>query len=77
LTSRTWPPTGIPRDTPISTQTDVLRIIEGELKGKKDVRLEADTTKRPANVADLTEEGGQVQPRVAASRTLPEGDDEP
>jgi len=34
---------------------NVMRIIEGKLKGKKDVRLEADTTKRPANVVDLME----------------------
>jgi non-homologous end joining protein Ku len=32
-----------------------MRIIEGKLKGKKDVRLEADSTKRPANVVDLME----------------------
>jgi DNA end-binding protein Ku len=34
---------------------NVMRIIEGKLKGKKDVSLEADTTKRPANVVDLME----------------------
>jgi DNA end-binding protein Ku len=34
---------------------NVMRIIEGKLKGRKDVRLEADTTKRPANVVDLME----------------------
>ena len=34
---------------------NVMRIIEGKLKGKKDVRLEADSTKRPANVVDLME----------------------
>jgi DNA end-binding protein Ku len=34
---------------------NVMRIIEGKLKGKQDVRLEADTTKRPANVVDLME----------------------
>jgi DNA end-binding protein Ku len=34
---------------------NVMRIIQGKLKGKNDVRLEADTTKRPANVVDLME----------------------
>jgi DNA end-binding protein Ku len=34
---------------------NVMRIIEGKLKGKKDVRLEADSTKRPANVVELME----------------------
>jgi DNA end-binding protein Ku len=34
---------------------NVMRIIEGKLKGKKDVRLESDTTQRPANVVDLME----------------------
>lgn len=34
---------------------NVMRIIEGKLKGRKDVRLEADATKRSANVVDLME----------------------
>jgi DNA end-binding protein Ku len=34
---------------------NVMRIIEGKLKGQKDVRLKADTAKRPANVVDLME----------------------
>jgi DNA end-binding protein Ku len=43
-----------------STFTDrytenVMRIIEGKLKGKKDVHLEEDTTRRPAKVVDLME----------------------
>jgi non-homologous end joining protein Ku len=32
-----------------------MRIIQGKLKGKKDVRLEEATAKRPANVVDLME----------------------
>ena len=34
---------------------NIMRIIEGKRKGKKDVRLKDDTTKRPANVVDLME----------------------
>jgi DNA end-binding protein Ku len=34
---------------------NVMRIIEGKLKGKKDVHLEEDTTRRPAKVVDLME----------------------
>jgi len=34
---------------------NVMRIIDGKLKGKKDVRLKDDTTKRPANVVNLME----------------------
>jgi DNA end-binding protein Ku len=34
---------------------NVMRIIEGKLKGKKDVRLEDGTPKRPANVVNLME----------------------
>jgi DNA end-binding protein Ku len=34
---------------------NLMRIIQGKLKGKKDVRLESDTTKRPATVVDLME----------------------
>jgi DNA end-binding protein Ku len=34
---------------------NVMRIIEGKLKGKKDVHLEEETTRRPAKVVDLME----------------------
>jgi DNA end-binding protein Ku len=55
---------------------NVMRIIEGKLKGRKDVRLESDATKRPANVVDLMERlrrslehTAKGQPK-AASKTL-------
>jgi len=34
---------------------NVMRIIEGKLKGKKDVRLKEETARRPAKVVDLME----------------------
>jgi len=34
---------------------NIMRVIEGKLKGKKDVQLKDDTTKRPANVVNLME----------------------
>jgi DNA end-binding protein Ku len=47
---------------------NIMRIIEGKLKGKKDVRLKEDTTRRPANVVNLMERLRQSLEHTTAGR---------
>jgi DNA end-binding protein Ku len=47
---------------------NVMRIIQGKLKGRKDVHLEEATPKRPANVVDLMERLRQSLEHTSKSR---------
>jgi len=50
---------------------NVMRIIQGKLKGRKDVHLKEETTKRPANVVNLMERLRSSLEQTSKGRTAP------